>query len=68
MKFDMKNWVRECIQSPEKKAMPILSFPGIQLTGHSVDEMVKDGHLQALCMEAIAKKFKLPMWLNWQSS
>ena len=57
MKFDMKNWVRECIQSPEKKAMPILSFPGIQLTGHSVDEMVKDGHLQALCMEAIAKKF-----------
>ena len=57
MKFDMKSWVQECIRSPRKKAMPILSFPGIQMTGHSVDEMVKDGHLQALCMEAIAKKF-----------
>lgn len=57
MRFDMKKWVQNCIDSPVKKAMPILSFPGIQLTGHSVDEMVRDGHLQALCMEAIAKKF-----------
>ena len=32
-------------------------FPGIQITGHTVDEMVHDGHLQALCMEAIAKQF-----------
>src|SRR5699024_3455029 len=40
-----------------KKAMPILSFPGVQLTGHTVDEMVRDGHLQAVCMKAIADKF-----------
>lgn len=57
MSLNMKNWVQECIQTPKKKAMPILSFPGVQLTGHTVEEMVKDGHLQALCMEAIAKKF-----------
>lgn len=57
MSINMKNWAREYIESSEKKAMPILSFPGIQLTGHTVEEMVKDGHLQALCMEAIAKKF-----------
>lgn len=59
MKINMKNWVQECIRSPKKKAMPILSFPGIQLTGNTVEEMVKDGHLQALCMEAIAKKFDM---------
>lgn len=40
----------------KKKAAPILSFE-IQITGHTVDEMVRDGHLQALCMEAIAKRF-----------
>lgn len=57
MSINMKNWAREYIESSKKKAMPILSFPGIQLTGHTVEEMVKDGHLQALCMEAIAKKF-----------
>lgn len=59
MKINMKDWVRECIRAPKKKAMPILSFPGIQLTGNTVEEMVKDGHLQALCMEAIAKKFDM---------
>lgn len=48
MSINMKNWAREYIESSEKKAMPILSFPGIQLTGHTVEEMVKDGHLQAL--------------------
>lgn len=57
MKYDMKQWAHDCISAKKKKAMPILSFPGIQLTGHTVDEMVRDGHLQALCMEAIAKKF-----------
>lgn len=57
MKFDMKKWVHDCIDAPVKKAMPILSFPGIQLTCHTVEEMVRDGHLQAVCMEAIAKRF-----------
>lgn len=57
MKIDMKKWMQDCINAPTKKAMPILSFPGIQLTGHTVDEMVRSGHLQAVCMEAIARKF-----------
>lgn len=57
MKLDMKKWIQDCIDAPVKKAMPILSFPGIQITGHTVEEMVRDGHLQAVCMEAIAKKF-----------
>ena len=55
--MDVKNWIKECIDSPVKKAMPILSFPGIQIIGHTVEELVRDGHLQALCMEAIAKRY-----------
>lgn len=57
MKLNMKKWVQDCIDAPVKKAMPILSFPGIHLTGHTVEEMVRDGHLQAVCMETVAKKF-----------
>lgn len=57
MGFNMKKWIADCISSPVKKAMPILSFPGVQLTGHSVDEMVRDGHLQAMCMKAVADRF-----------
>ena len=57
MKRNMKNWIDEYISASEKKGIPILSFPGMQLIGASVEELVKDGHLQAQCMEAIAKRF-----------
>lgn len=53
----MKQWALEYIQSPVKKPMPILSFPGIQMIGCTVDELVKDGDLQAACMKAIADRF-----------
>lgn len=57
MKRNMKDWLKEYLNAPTKKAIPILSFPGAQLIGHTVDELVRDGHLQALCMEAIAKRY-----------
>lgn len=59
MKWNMKQWAKDVIEAPVKKAMPILSFPGTQIIGHTVDEMVRDGHLQALCMEAVAKRFDM---------
>ena len=55
--MNMKEWAANTIKADRKKAAPILSFPGIQLIGHTVDELVKDGHLQATCMKAIADKF-----------
>lgn len=57
MKRNMKEWVAEYINNPVKKAMPILSFPGVQIIGHTVDEMVRSGELQAQCMKAIADRF-----------
>lgn len=57
--MNTKIWLKECLDAPTKKAMPILSFPGARLIGHTVDELVKDGHLQALCMEAIARRYDM---------
>ncbi len=57
MKCNMKEWFIEYIQCPQKKAIPILSFPGIHLIGHTVEELVKSGELQAQCMKAIAEHF-----------
>lgn len=57
MKQNMKQWLKDYLDAPTKKALPILSFPGIQIIGRTVDEMVRDGHMQALCMEAIAKRY-----------
>ena len=31
MKRNMKQWIQEYIDSPVKKATPILSFPGVQI-------------------------------------
>lgn len=39
--------------------MPILSFPGVQIINRTVDELVRDGNLQADCMEAIAKRYPM---------
>ena len=57
MKRNMNEWLQAYIHTPVKKAAPILSFPGCRLIGHTVDELVKSGHLQAQCMKAIADKF-----------
>ena len=57
MKRNMKKWQEEYLANPVKKAMPILSFPGAQIIGHTVDELVRSGELQAECMKAIAERF-----------
>ncbi|MCL2124146.1 MAG: uroporphyrinogen decarboxylase family protein [Desulfovibrionaceae bacterium] len=39
------------------KAMPILSFPGTQITGDTVEALVRSGEKQARCMQAIAQRY-----------
>ena len=57
MKRNMKQWAYDYIHAPEKKAMPILSFPGVQIIGHTVDQLVRSGELQAQCMQAVSERF-----------
>lgn len=64
MKRDMKVWKEKVIAQNKKKAMPVLSFPGARIIGATVEELVKDGHLQAKCMKSIAKKYDMGMALS----
>ncbi len=64
MKRNMKEWITGYISSPVKAAMPILSFPGIQIIGHTVDDLVRSGELQAQCMKAIADNFNMGVALS----
>ena len=57
MKRNMKEWAKAYIDSTKKKPIPILSFPGVQIIGHTVEELTKSGELQAECMKAIADRF-----------
>jgi uroporphyrinogen decarboxylase len=57
MKYNMYKWADDLKKVGYKKPMPVLSYPGIQLTGITVKEMVSDGYLQAKCMKAVADRF-----------
>ena len=47
MKRDMRKWLEELQAAPVKKAMPVLSFPAVQLLGISVKELISDSDRQA---------------------
>ena len=57
MKYNMNQWLDDYLKNPAKKPLPIMSFPGFQLIGHSVEELVRSGDLQAKCMKAVADRF-----------
>ena len=56
MKRDMKAWLEELKAAPVKKAMPVLSFPAIQLMDVSVKELISDSDLQAQGMALVAQR------------
>ena len=56
MKRDMKTWLEELKAAPVKKAMPVLSFPAIQLMDVSVRELISDSSLQAQGMALVAQR------------
>ncbi|MBQ9115703.1 MAG: uroporphyrinogen decarboxylase family protein [Clostridia bacterium] len=56
MKRNMKKWLDDIKASSIKKAMPILSFPSVQLLGVSVKELISDSDMQAKGMKMIAER------------
>ena len=56
MKRDMRIWLKDLLEAPVKKAMPILSFPAIQPMGITVRRLISDSGLQAKAMELVAER------------
>lgn len=53
---NMMQWVKDQIAAPTKKAIPVLSFPAIQLMGINVKELINDSDLQAKAIKTIADR------------
>lgn len=53
---DINGWVREMIETPRKKPLPILSFPSASLMGVTVNQLVRDSELQASGMQLIVER------------
>lgn len=56
IKMNMDQWTKELLEAPVKKALPVLSFPSIQLMGITVKELINDSDLQAKGMKAVADR------------
>jgi uroporphyrinogen decarboxylase len=56
MNRNMKAWLKDMIASPNKKALPVLSFPAIQLMGITVRELISDAGRQAEGMRLVAER------------
>ncbi len=56
MKRNMVQWMESVRNSQVKKAMPVLSFPAVQLMGISVRELISDSDRQAEGMKLIAER------------
>lgn len=54
--MNIKNWFNDIYNSDKKKALPILSFPSIQLLDVTVRELISDSTLQAKGMKAVAER------------
>ncbi len=54
--MNMKQWCRDMIAAPSKKAMPILSFPCVSLMDVSVRDLVGNSELQAEGMRRVASE------------
>jgi uroporphyrinogen decarboxylase len=54
MKINMKDWVGGIIADSKVAAIPIMTHPGIEMTGHTVKEAVSDGMVHFGAIKALA--------------
>lgn len=51
--MDMKQWVKDQIAAPRKKALPVLTFPAAEMMGITTKELIYSPDLQAQAMKYI---------------
>jgi len=56
MERNMKNWMKEQLNSKTKKALPVLTFPAVQLMGINVSQLISDSGLQVRALKLIAER------------
>lgn len=57
MKRNMKTWTYNLLNSPDRKAMPVLSFPGAEMKGINILHVVNEAKAQYECIKAISEKY-----------
>lgn len=64
MRRNMKQWVEGLIASPRRSAIPVMTYPGLELLGKTITEVIRDGAAQFACIRALAKRFPSAATVN----
>lgn len=57
MKMDMYQWINDLIQSGKRKALPVMTYPGLHLVKMNVKDVITSGKNQFRCIEVLSKKY-----------
>ncbi|HVN47942.1 MAG TPA: uroporphyrinogen decarboxylase family protein [Bacteroidota bacterium] len=57
MKFNSEDWIQKTLSSKKKHALPIITYPGLQITGKKVIDLVTNGEAQAACVAVLASRY-----------
>ncbi|MBP1628728.1 MAG: methylcobamide--CoM methyltransferase [Holophagaceae bacterium] len=57
MKRNMTEWVDGLLASPERMALPIVTYPGADLTGAKIMDLISNGQVQFECVQALCAKY-----------
>jgi uroporphyrinogen decarboxylase len=57
MKENMTEWKNSIITSKERKAMPIMTYPGLNILGKTIFELITNGEVQYKCLKALIDRY-----------
>ncbi len=57
MKKNMYKWLQELSGSGHKSSLPLITYPGLALSGKSITDVISNGRDQYECIKALAKKY-----------
>ncbi len=57
MKINMKQWADDFKKSDKAKPIPIMTHPGIEMMGYTVEQAVKDGVIQSKAIEKLWQSY-----------
>ena len=55
--MNVKNWIKDVINSPVRLAVPVMTHPGIEMIGKTILEAVTDGHVHFAAVKAVNERF-----------
>ncbi len=63
--MNMYRWIEKLIFEEEKKALPVLAFPAVQLLFVTVKELIESSSQQALGLRLLADQFDMPAAMSY---